>query len=242
MTISFIIPAYNEENLLPRTLRTIRAAASAFETRGWSYELIVCDNNSTDRTAEVAREHGAEVVFEPINQIARARNTGATRSRGDWLIFIDADCAPTSELFEEAGRIIEQGDILFAGAVVQLDSDLPPFAAILVRGWNVLSRVLHWMAGSFVLVEASAFREVGGFSLELYSAEELDLSRRLKEVARRRGRRTTIISRHPLITSARRMRLYSRGELIRFLVRASLRPRATMTTREGSAMWYDGRR
>ena len=56
-----------------------KSAANAFTQRGWDFELIVCDNNSTDRTAEIARAAGATVEFEPVNQIARARNSGARR-------------------------------------------------------------------------------------------------------------------------------------------------------------------
>src|SRR5688572_1912804 len=82
-------------------------------------ELIVCDNNSTDRTAEIARAAGATVVFEPINQIARARNRGAAAATGDWLIFVDADSYPTRELLEEVRKAILSG-ALAGGAVVHL--------------------------------------------------------------------------------------------------------------------------
>ncbi len=242
MLVSIVIPAYNEERLLPRTLPAVDAAAGALRRLGWEIEVIVCDNQSTDRTAEIARAHGVRVVFEPINQIARARNTGAAAASGDWLLFLDADSVPTDGLLAEAGRLIAGGDILFAGAVVQLDTDVPWFEGLLVRGWNALSRRLAWMAGSFILVEADAFREVGGFSLKLYAAEELDLSRRLKKVARRRSKRVTIITRHPLVSSARRFRLYSRMEMLRFFLGAMLRPRATIASRDRCAMWYDGRR
>ncbi|MGC9035233.1 MAG: glycosyltransferase family 2 protein, partial [Verrucomicrobiia bacterium] len=74
MKISIVIPAYNEEKLLPQTLLHVKKAAEAFLNKNWEYEIIVCDNNSSDNTAEIARLYGAMVVFEPINQIARARN------------------------------------------------------------------------------------------------------------------------------------------------------------------------
>ena len=72
-------------------------------------ELIVCDNNSTDRTAAIAAAAGAIVVFEPINQISRARNTGAARATGDWLLFVDADSFPTRELFADVVAAISSG-------------------------------------------------------------------------------------------------------------------------------------
>ena len=62
MRISVIIPAFNEERLIGETLREVGAARAAFSRRAWSSELIVCDNNSTDRTAELARAAGARVV------------------------------------------------------------------------------------------------------------------------------------------------------------------------------------
>src|SRR5438270_12832271 len=85
MKISVVVPAFNEERLLPGSLSSIRAAAEGFARLGWESELIVCDNNSNDRTAQIAKRAGAEVVFEPVNQIGRARNTGAARARGDWI-------------------------------------------------------------------------------------------------------------------------------------------------------------
>ena len=65
MRFSIIVPAFNEEGLLAATLESIKSAARAFDGAG-GWELIVCDNNSTDRTAEVARGEGAQVVFEPV--------------------------------------------------------------------------------------------------------------------------------------------------------------------------------
>src|ERR1035441_10072378 len=88
LKISIIVPAFNEERLLGESLAQIKSAAHAFAQHGWDFELIVCDNNSTDRTAEIARAAGATVVFEPVNQIARARNSGAAAATGDWLVFL----------------------------------------------------------------------------------------------------------------------------------------------------------
>src|SRR5574344_1951152 len=91
---SIIIPAFNEERLLENSLSRIKESLQVFTSQGHTYELIVCDNNSTDQTAEIARSQGAKVIFEPINQIARARNTGASIASGKYLIFIDSDSYP----------------------------------------------------------------------------------------------------------------------------------------------------
>src|SRR6266850_5858218 len=118
MKISLVVPAFNEERLLPGSLSCIRAAMQGFDRLGWKSELIVCDNNSTDRTAEIAKDAGAQVVFEPVNQISRARNTGAARAGGDWIFFVDADSYPTAELFLEAAEAIRAGCLAGGSTVV----------------------------------------------------------------------------------------------------------------------------
>ena len=75
---SIIIPAYNEEDYLPLTLENVKDAMASIS--GYSGEIIVTDNNSTDRTSEVASDYGARVVFQQHRQIALSRNTGG-RSR-----------------------------------------------------------------------------------------------------------------------------------------------------------------
>lgn len=241
MKISIVVPAFNEEKLLGKTLEKIQVAMTAFHTLGWATELIVCDNNSTDRTSDVARAAGANVVFEPVNQIARARNCGAAAATGDWLIFVDADSTPSAELFRDVANAIESGKAIGGGSTVRLDTSNVA-ARFLTGFWNATSRVLHWVAGSFIFVEASAFRELNGFSTEFFTGEELDLSKRLKRLARQRRKKVVILSEHPLLTSDRKVHLYGRRELGRFLLRAFLRPNATMRSREASSPWYDGRR
>jgi glycosyltransferase involved in cell wall biosynthesis len=179
----------------------------AFDRRGWASELIVCDNNSTDRTAAIAREAGARVVFEPVNQISRARNRGAAEASGDWIFFVDADSCPSAELFSEAADAIAAGRCLAGGSTVTYTNPSPA-VGLAIGMWNALSRVMRWAAGSFIFCEAAAFREAGGFSEELYASEEVDLFRRLKRIAHRDRRTIVILHRHPLVTSDRKIRLY----------------------------------
>jgi len=241
MKISVVVPAFNEERLLPETLRSIRAAQAAFDTRGWASELIVCDNNSTDRTAEIARAEGAKVVFEPFNQIARARNAGAARANGDWLVFVDADSQPSLQLFEDVAAQIEAGRCLAGGSTVALETDRY-YAWLFVRFWNALSRLRKWGAGSFVFCDAGAFREIGGFSRALYAAEEIDLFGRLKRLARSKRRTVVILHRNPLVTSGRKIRLYSFGEHLGFLLKMAFSAGRSLRDRDACFPWYDGRR
>lgn len=239
--LSVIVPAFNEERLLGESLRHIRSAMAVFTERGWATELIVCDNNSTDRTAEIAREAGAQVVFEPVNQIARARNIGAAAATGDWLLFVDADSHPSRELFADVAEQIAGGQCIAGGSTVRMETSSVSGklgAAI----WNRVSRWRRLMAGSFIFVEAAAFREVGGFSNEMFAGEELDLSLKLQAAAKQRGKRIIILHRHPMLTSARKLHLYSQRELFWFFIKAAFAHKRVMRSREQCSPWYDGRR
>jgi len=241
VTVSVVVPAFNEEQDIAASLRSIRLAMTAFDEIEWDCELIVCDNNSTDRTAEIAREADAIVVFESINQISRARNAGAATAHGDWIVFVDADSHPTRELFVDVIEVIGQGRCLAGGSTVRFET--PDRVVAFVGGcWNWISRVTRWAAGSFIFCEASAFRLAGGFSLELYAAEEIDLFRRLKRLARRTGRMIEILHRHPLLTSARKARLYTAREVVTFALRTVMQRGRTLRSPEECFQWYDGRR
>jgi glycosyltransferase involved in cell wall biosynthesis len=241
LKISIIIPAFNEERLLGDTLKHINASADRFRQRGWDWELIVCDNNSTDRTAEIARSAGAKVVFEPVNQIGRARNAGAAAAIGEWLIFVDADSHPTAELFADVINQIESGSCLAGGSTVRLEGDYPA-AKRITSLWNFISRNLRWMAGSFIFCETKAFREVGGFSSELFATEELDLSKRLKKLAAQRGKKIVILQGHPMLTSARKLHLYTVREHLGVILRMVIAPGKALRNRQTCRTWYDGRR
>ena len=112
----------------------------------------------------------------------------------------------------------------------------------IVTLWNWLSRTFRLLAGSFIFCEATAFREVGGFSAELFAGEELELSAKLKRLARARGKKLVILHRHPLVTSARKIHLYTSWEHARFVAHAAFRRRRVLTSREACHTWYDGRR
>jgi hypothetical protein len=156
-------------------------------------------------------------------------------------VFVDADSSPTAALFGEVAEQIASGKCMAGGCTVRMDER--HFIADCGTGlWNFLSRALNWAAGSFIYCETSAFRKVGGFSEELFASEEIDLSKRLKKLAKSSGKRIVILHRNPLLTSARKMRLYSRREMGRVFLGAIFSPRATLTSREACSPWYDGRR
>jgi glycosyltransferase involved in cell wall biosynthesis len=252
MKLSFVIPAYNEAAWIERCLQQIAMAVEACRAgqdhefdksfdKDFDVEYIVADNNSTDATAQLAAQAGATVVFEPVNQISRARNTGAKAASGDWLVFIDADCELSAGLLGDLLALIKADEHVGCGSLVAMQ-DMPRMARRLLAYWTWLSVKLNWAAGSFVACRADAFAALGGFNEQLYVAEEIDFSRRIKKYARRQQSKFTVLRNHPLQTSNRKVRLYSEQELRAQILRLFLRPRKTMRDKAALAVWYDGRR
>jgi hypothetical protein len=108
--------------------------------------------------------------------------------------------------------------------------------------WNYTSRTFRWLAGSFIFCDARAFRKIGGFSNELFASEEIDLSKRLKTLARAERKKIVILHEHPILTSARKIHLYSAREHIFFLMKLVLTGGKVLNSREACHTWYDGRR
>jgi hypothetical protein len=144
-------------------------------------------------------------------------------------------------LFSDVAREIQSGRCLAGGSTVLLEKNYP-VVNLFVRGWNLLSRLQKWAPGSFIFCDADAFHELGGFSQVLYASEEVELFQRLKRLARRNGKRITILHRHPIITSDRKLHLYTPWEHLRFLARTVLTLGRPLRSREACPTWYDGRR
>lgn len=230
-----VVPAFDEEALLPRTLASLREAMAASPLRG---EVVVCDNNSSDGTAAAARAAGARVVFEPVNQISRARNAGAAAARGRWLVFVDADTTVPPPLLAEALQALESGRAVGGGSLLTIDGERGRGTALLERGWSAVSRVAGVAAGSFVFVRRDAFEAVGGFSGKVYAAEEIFLSRAVKRWGRRRGLPFLVLTAHPVVTSDRKLRWYSPWRLAATLLLLALCP-FLARSRRFCSLWYD---
>ncbi|MBE9519649.1 MAG: glycosyltransferase [Proteobacteria bacterium] len=232
---SVIIPAYNEEELLPRTLSHLDAAMQSQKFTG---EVIVVDNNSTDDTARIATQHGAKVVIEPYRQISRARNTGGRAAKGKFIIFLDADTMLSADLLKMALRKLQNGTHCGGGTLINFDTALPFLASRLVRMWNWLSKVKNLAAGSFVYCLNDGFQDIGGFSEKIYASEEIFFSRQLTAWGKKRGLQFEIITEYPVITSGRKFHWFSSLQISLLLFFLTFFPWA-LRNRRLCGFWYN---
>lgn len=230
--ISFIIPAHNEEQLLGRTLMSVSRVA---EEIGESFEVLVVDDASTDRTAEVAREHGARVVPVQHRQISKTRNTGAREAKGDVFIFVDGDTEPTVEVVRAALEALRNGAV-GGGCGVRFDGPVPLAAQIPTTMLMYGSRYLKLACGCFVFAKRGAFEACGGFDETLFAAEEWAVSQRLKRVGQ------FVVLKEQVITSARKLRTHSAWEILSLLGKVALLGPKVLRKREGLELWYGERR
>ena len=108
MKFSVIIPAYNEKERIVIAVKSILVQNVGRR----NFEIIVADNNSTDGTARTAREAGADkIVLEPEQGTNMARNAGYKISKGEIVVFMDADCVAPSDWLSRIGRLLENPSV-----------------------------------------------------------------------------------------------------------------------------------
>jgi len=233
---SIVVPAYNEENFIGKTLDSLLASTRA-PSSGLRGEIIVVDNNSTDKTADLAKAKGAKVVFEKINCIARARNAGAAAASGRYILFVDADTVVSSELVNECLRQMETGKACAGGADVTFDRELPLFGKMFLHFWNTLVKIYPMAAGSFLFCRKDAWQETGGFDDRLYASEEVHFSRELRRWGRKHGYKFVLLK-QKTITSARKFSWYSSTRILLSFAFFTIFPFAVRSRRLCS-LWYE---
>lgn len=241
MKLSVIIPAFNEEKYIERCVVSIARALEVHAARLADMEIIVTDNNSTDATAEVARRAGAEVVFEPVNHISRARNAGARVATGDWLLFIDADCELHADTLADMLDHVDRGGCAGGGCDVVIDR-APALGRLIVFGARKFMKLTKNAGGAFLFCRADAFRDVGGFNEEVYAAEEIFMSKALKRWAAPRGLQFVFLTRKPLLVSGRKFYLYGYRDFLRIFLYGLVSPKRTLGSKDRLGYFYDGRR
>jgi len=186
--ISIIIPTLNEAANLPATLASTRDAADV--------EVIVVDGGSGDKTADVARSWGEEVLASGPGR-ARQMNVGAARATGELFLFLHGDTRLPGGFDHYVRTILARPGVVAGAFQLRIDGDLPGLR-IMERLVHVRSRRLQFPYGDQgIFLRASLFREIGGFP-DMPIMEDFELVRRL----RRRGR--IVIAPVPVLSSARR--------------------------------------
>lgn len=230
---SIILPAHNEEALIGKSVDSARAAADAL---GEPYEIIVVNDASTDRTVDIAREHGARVIDVERRQIGAVRNEGAKAALGKFFVFMDADTWMPPEMLQAVKRAVDSGAI-GGGAAVEFDGVVPGYAKF---GMSLLVPIFRWTrtaAGCFMFAQREAFNAAGGFDERYFASEEVHFSKAMKKQGR------FVVLREKVTSSGRKVRQYKLRQLLGTIFRQSLKgPRKAWKSRDGLDIWYNAPR
>jgi len=231
--ISFIVPAHNEEAWVGRCISAIRNGA---EFIGEPHEIIVVDDASSDTTASIAREQGAQVVHVEHRQIAATRNSGAQQAQGDILFFVDADTLTNAAAIQSALRAIRTGAI-GGGCVPRFEGWLPWWFRLVEPLIGPAIRLVRFLpSGTFLFCTRGAFQTAGGFDENYYAAEEVVFVAALK----RQGRFAILAE--TVVTSGRKMRAHSFLTLARLTARLVFLGSRGVRSRRGLEYWYEPER
>jgi glycosyltransferase involved in cell wall biosynthesis len=182
-SITFIIPAFNEEKLIPFAIRSIRAEMAG---RPNEHEILVVDNASTDRTAQVSLEQGARVVQEFRRGIVVARQVGYRHAKYDLIANIDADNTIPTGWLDRALVALDPTTVVVTGPLVYPEFSRP--LQILTRVFYFLGRLSHHALGTMVqggnfIVRKAALDAVGGYNTEIvFFGEDTDFAIRIAKV------------------------------------------------------------
>lgn len=228
--ISFIVPAHNEEAWVGRCVSAIR---NGLESVDEPNEIIVVDDGSTDATALIAQQRGAQVVRVEHRQIAATRNAGARKAQGDILFFVDADTLVNGPAIQSALRNVRAGAV-GGGCVPRFEGWLPWWYRLIEPLIGPAVRLARFLpSGTFLFCTRTAFQTVGGFDENYYAAEEVFFVAALK----RQGRFAILAE--TVVTSGRKFRAHSFWSLARLCARLVFCGRRGLRNRRGLEYWYE---
>lgn len=187
---SIIIPVRNEERRIPACFDALARLSAPHD----SFQVLLIDNGSTDRTIEVARRYAAAFTLaihsRPGVHISALRNFGARLARGRILVFLDADCVVPSDWLERAREAFLRDQRAHPGrppaAIIGSPYRIPPDSTWVARAWNVnpssrlTSGLVDWLPSGDMFVVRAAFDAVGGFNEQIQTDEDYDLCQRMR--------------------------------------------------------------
>ena len=224
--ISVIIPALNEAKYLPRLLDSLAAQTDP------DFGVVVVDGSSQDETVLAARAFadrllGLKVIVSPAG-VSRQRNLGARASRGEWLVFVDADGTVQPNFIECLERFIaeRQPQLFTAWSGPDGAAGGDALFTLLINAYLEACRLArHPMApGGLTVIRRDLFERAGGFDETLNFGEDYDLTRRATAL----GARLQMLRETVHVYSLRRMRQDGKPRFLWFYVTASL---VTLLTR-----------
>ena len=193
MTFSIIVPTFNEERIIAKTLGAIRHHLSNID-----YELIVTDDGSTDRTCEIAERYADRVVRLTGSKgtIGANRNRGARVAHGEYLVFVDADISipRANDCFAVIAADFKDNPRL-VGMTVKIKFAPGEERVIDAIMHGILSGVFWFMnsvvrkgtaSGEFQAIRRDAFENLHGYSESLPVGEDNELFLRLSRLGRTR--------------------------------------------------------
>lgn len=174
MRMSIVIPAYNEEAVIGRTLRAVRRRAEG------EHQLIVADGGSGDATVRIARENGADRVVESPRGRARQLNAGAGEAEENLLYFLHADTLPPRHFDRHIAGAVNRG--VPAGCFRLSFRSSHPLLSL--YAWFTRFDIDAFRYGDQSLfVTRELFRRAGGYREDHRLMEDNEMVRRLKSRA-----------------------------------------------------------
>jgi len=200
--LSLVIPAYNEERFLPGLLDSVDEAARRYAHGAAFVEIIVADNASTDRTAELAVRRGCRVVHVEKRCIAAARNGGGKAARGEIVGFVDADMRIHPGTFDAIEKALASDRIVGGATGCTLErwslGLAVTFAMFLPMVW------LTKFDTGVVFCRRRDFEAAGGYNEALRLAEDVGFLFALRRVGRTQGKRLTRLKGVKAVASTRK--------------------------------------
>lgn len=182
--ISVVVPTYNEEQNIERCLRSLADQTVPRET----YEIIVVDGNSKDKTRELAEPLADQVFIQTSKRVGGARNDGAMAAKGDIIATTDADCILPRDWVERIGKNFTERDIVqLYGTVYPIEDGLRNRLSLL--GANTFSRLgyytrtIYFTLGCNTAFDREAFVRAGMYRC-IDAGDDLEIAQRMRKLGK----------------------------------------------------------